>query len=256
MATSSTLSIFVPEVVGGRLTQHESGVTIATSKTEDLTQSRIFPDSGTPISDLTIKGWEPSTGNTRTTFNGDVQNVSFRGNSSDNNVTILGESEDLRLDLGGGNDNLTSSDIGNASISMGMGDDSMTTGDLKDSFVTFGGGNDEAVILGDTISTTLSMGSGDDTLVFGGDFRSSQIDMGEGADEIDFTSMVENAMIELGGDEDLDIIAFNSAADIGSGVVISGAGDGDLLLIGGEEYVFNSDEGLFISSDNDTITFG
>jgi hypothetical protein len=253
MAPSSTLSIFVPEV-GGRVTQDPPGITVTTSRTNDLMQSRIFADSGNPIEDLDIKG--PSSGNTRTTFSGDVENVSFRGNSNDNNVTILGESEDLKLDLGSGNDRLTSSDVEDAFLSMGMGDDTMVTDDLKDSFVSFGGGNDEAVILGDTKSTSFSMGSGDDTLVFGGDVRSVQIDVGEGTDEIFFAGTVENAWIDLGGDEDIDIISFDSSSDFGSGVVISGAGDGDLLLIGGEEYVFNSDEQAFISSDNDTITFG
>jgi hypothetical protein len=253
MAPSSTLSIFVPEV-GDRVTQDPPGVRVATSRTSDLIQSRIFSGSGRTIEDLNIKG--PSTGNTRTTFNGDVENVSYRGNSSDNNVTILGESEDVTLDLGGGNDTLISSGIKDGFVSMGMGDDTMVTDDLKDSFATFSGGNDEAVILGDTRSTSLSMGSGNDTLVFGGDVRSVQIDMGEGADEIAFGGKVQKALIDLGGDEDMDVISFNSASDLRKGVVITGAGDGDVLLIGGEEYAFNSDEQAFISSHNDTITFG
>ena len=43
--------------------------------------------------------------------------------------------------------------------------------------------------------------------------------------------------------------------DIGQGTRIVGAGEGDQLIIGGEEYVYSMDQSAFVNGD-DSITFG
>jgi hypothetical protein len=54
----------------------------------------------------------------------------------------------------------------------------------------------------------------------------------------------------------MDKVIVNSKADLGKGVRITGAGEDDKLIIGGEEYAYKENQQAFISSSNDSITFG
>ena len=196
MASSDTLSIFVPNP-GETITQTTtSGARVLTSLNGDTVNSRIFPNQGRNISDVGIQ--EPSSGDTRTTFSGASRDTSYIGNGDDNTVTFTG----------------------NAS------------------------------------NTTVSTGGGDDTLIFGGKVTGSTFLLGLGADVIDFSARVQNTWIDLGNDTAVDQVFFNTRSDLGVGTQIFGAGDGDLLIIGGEEYTFDDSQTAFISNQGDSITFG
>ncbi|KEF41554.1 MAG: hypothetical protein ER33_10740 [Cyanobium sp. CACIAM 14] len=256
MASSDTLSIFVPGI-GSSITQTTtSGAKVTTVKAGDVLNTRVFPNRGRSIEDVKLK--EPSSGDTRTTFSGDSKNITYTGNADKNTVTFTGDAKNLTVKTGAGNDRLIANDISKSTISLGSGDNTAVTGDLKNSTITSGSGADDITILGKADAAKISTGDGADTLIFGAKVSNSTILLGKGADVVDFSAKIQNTWIDLGNDSDIDKVFFNSKGDIGHGTQIFGAGDGDLLIIGGEEYAFKSsdDGGYFISSHGDSITFG
>lgn len=254
MASSDTLSIFVPSP-GETITQTtESGAKVLTRLNGDTVNSRVFPNDGSSISDVGIK--EPSSGDTRTTFSGASNDTSYIGNGDDNTVTFTGDAENTTIRTGDGDDTLIATDIAKGTISLGNGDNTAITGALENTSFISGSGDDSFTVLDDVDSSRISSGAGDDTLIFGGKVTNSNFFLGRGADILDFSSEVTNTFIDLGNDSDIDMVFFNARSDIGNGTQIFGAGDGDLLIIGGEEYSYDGSEMAFISSSNDSIIFG
>ncbi|WP_216899857.1 hypothetical protein [Synechococcus sp. CCY 9618] len=254
MAPSATLSIFVPEVGETVFQDAGKGAKVFTTNNGTFIQSGIIPGPKGSINNLDIKG--PTSGDTKTTISGKTNDVSYVGNSDANAVNLFGKSTDLTLDLKEGNDQLLSTNVVDGFVSLGEGDNKVISGPVKDSFLTSGSGADEVIILGNTTSTTFATGGGDDTLLFGGAVKNVNIAAGQGADEISFYDKVQKTRIDLGGDSDIDTVFISAKTDLGKGVVITGAGNGDRLVIGGEEYVYNADNSAFISSTNDSVTFG
>ena len=254
MASSDTLSIFVPNP-GETITKTTtSGARVLTSLNGDTVNSRIFPNQGRNISDVGIQ--EPSSGDTRTTFSGASRDTSYIGNGDDNTVTFTGNARNTTVSTGGGDDTLIATDITRGTISLGTGDNTAITGALKDTTMTAGSGADSFTITDKADSVRISAGAGDDTLIFGGKVTGSTFLLGLGADVIDFSARVQNTWIDLGNDTAVDQVFFNTRSDLGVGTQIFGAGDGDLLIIGGEEYTFDDSQTAFISNQDDSITFG
>jgi Ca2+-binding RTX toxin-like protein len=254
MASSDTLSIFVPDP-GTTVTQTtSSGARVLTSQTGDVTNSRVFPNNGRNIHDVSIR--EPASGDTRTVFSGASKDTSYLGNADDNKVVFTGNAKNTTISTGGGDDTLIANDINKGTISLGSGDNSAITGELKNTTFTAGSGADSFIITDKANSVRISAGAGDDTLIFGGKVTDSTVLLGQGADVLDFSARVQNTWIDLGNDANVDQVSFFSKGDIGSGTQIFGAGDGDLLIIGGEEYTFDTSQTAFISTQGDSITFG
>ncbi|MEA5443885.1 hypothetical protein [Cyanobium gracile] len=220
----------------------------------DTLNTRIFPNSGRNINDVGVK--EPSAGDTRTTFGGASKDTSYIGNADDNAVTYTGDAKNAFISTGAGDDTLIASDISKSTISLGNGNNTAITGAVKDTTFTSGTGADSYTILDNANSVKISSGAGDDTLIFGGKVNDGTFLLGRGADVLDFSGKVQNTWVDLGNDFDIDQVYFNAKADIGNGTQIFGAGDGDLLIIGGEEYSYDIDQSSFISSAGDSITFG
>lgn len=254
MASSNTLSIFVPQTGVTTTETTTSGAKVLTSLNSDTVNTRVFPNKGRSIDDVGIK--EPTSGDTRTTFSGASKDTSYIGNGDDNTVTYTGNAKNAFISTGGGDDTLIATDISKGTISLGSGDNTAVTGALKDITLTAGSGADSFTITDKADSVRISTGAGDDTLIFGGKVNGSTVLLGQGADVVDFTAKVSNTWIDLGNDADIDQVAFFSKQDIGSGTQIFGAGDGDLLIIGGEEYSFDYSQTAFISTQGDSITFG
>ncbi len=254
MASSDTLSVFVPNVGESVTEPTSSGARVFTTNTGDSLNSHIFPNMGGAIDDVGIK--VPATGNTRTTFFGGTSaDTSFIGNGDDNSVTFTGNATDAFISTGDGDDSVTAPAISDGIVSLGDGDNSAVTGALDGTSISAGTGDDFIAILDDANSVRVSTSSGNDTLIFGGNVSQSSIFLGKGADVLSFSGSVETTFVDLGNDAKLDQVFFSSKDDIGMGTEIFGAGDGDLLIIGGEEYVFDSDQMSF-TTDDDTITFG
>lgn len=254
MASSDTLSIFVPDP-GTTLTQTtSSGAKVFTSQTADVTNSRVFPNKGRSIDDVGIR--EATSGDTRTTFSGASKDTSYLGNADENTVVFTGNARNTTISTGGGDDTLIATDINRGTISLGSGDNTAITGALKNTSFTAGTGADSFTITDKADSVRISAGAGDDTLIFGGKVTGSTVLLGQGADVLDFSARVQNTWIDLGNDADVDQVSFFSKGDIGSGTQIFGAGDGDLLIIGGEEYTFDTSQTAFISTKGDSMTFG
>lgn len=254
MASSDTLSIFVPDP-GETITQTtSSGARVFTSQTGDVTNSRIFPNKGRSIDDVGIR--ESASGDTRTTFSGASKDTSYLGNADDNTVVFAGDARNTTVSTGAGDDTLIATDINRGTISLGNGDNTAITGALKNTTFTAGSGADSFTITDRADSVRISAGAGDDTLIFGGRVSDSTVLLGQGADVLDFSARVQNTWIDLGNDTAIDQVSFFSKGDIGSGTQIFGAGDGDLLIIGGEEYTFDTSQTAFISNQGDSITFG
>jgi Ca2+-binding RTX toxin-like protein len=254
MASSDTLSIFVPNP--GLTTTHTttSGARVFTSQSGEVTNTRVFPNKGRSIDDVGIK--EPTTGDTRTTFSGPSKDTSYLGNADDNTVIFTGNAKNPSISTGAGDDTLIATDITKGTISLGSGDNTAITGALKNTTMTSGNGADSFTITDKADSVKISTGGGDDTLIFGGKVSDSTVLLGQGADVLDFSARVQNTWIDLGNDKAVDQVFFNAKGDIGNGTQIFGAGDGDLLIIGGEEYSFDTSQTAFISTKGDSISFG
>ncbi len=254
MPSSNTLSVFVPAPGQTDTQMTESGAKVMTTKVAGDLNTTVYPNQEGAIDDVGLK--MPTTGDTRTTFFGDTStDTSFIGNGDDNSVTFTGDATDTFINTGDGDDSVTAAAISNGMISLGDGDNSAVTGALDSTSISAGIGDDFIAILDDANSVRVSTSSGNDTLIFGGNVSQSSIFLGKGADVLSFSGSVETTFVDLGNDAKLDQVFFSSKDDIGMGTEIFGAGDGDLLIIGGEEYVFDSDQMSFIS-DDDTITFG
>jgi hypothetical protein len=231
MASSDTLGIFVP----------------------DLT---ILPNSGNTIENVGISIANPELSPTTTTFAGPSNLTSFIGNEGDNTAVFQGKSRSSFVDLEDGDDTFIASNVGRSSVDLGDGDNTLTAGPVSQAVFTSGSGNDEFTVTGNAKELTIDSGAGDDTLIFGGDVRTSTFLLGDGADSISFAGSVRQTTIDLGGEDgDIDTVSFTSKAAIGDGVVVTGAGDDDVLRIGGDEYEYDSGVGGFVLG-SETITFG
>jgi hypothetical protein len=230
MASSDTLGIFVPEVT-------------------------VFPNSGKTIENvgLSLAGTELSP--TTTTFDGPSNLTSFIGNDGDNTVDFQGKSNFSLVELGEGDDTFIGSNVRRSQVDLGDGDNTLTAGPVSQAVFTSGSGNDEFTVSGLAKELTIDSGAGDDTLIFGGDVRTSTFLLGDGADSISFAGSVRQTTIDLGSDTDIDTVSFTSKAAFADRVVVTGAGDGDLLVIGGDEYVYDSSANGFVMG-SETITFG
>jgi hypothetical protein len=257
MASSDTLSIFVPTASGVTDTRTStSGAQVLTRLNGDTVNTRVFPNSGRNINNVGIR--EPITGeDTRTTFSGPSKDTSYLGNAGDNTVIFTGNARNTSISTGAGDDTLIATDINKGTISLGSGDNTAITGALKATTITSGNGADSLTITAKAESVRISTGGGDDTLIFGGKVSDSTVLLGKGADVVDFSAKVENTWIDLGNDAAIDNVVFNFRGDLGNGTQIFGADDGDLLIIGGEEYKFDTSQTAFISTKSgESITFG
>ncbi len=138
---------------------------------------------------------------------------------------------------------------------MGEGDNTIVAGQVNQATFESGTGDDSFTVTGKAGNLTIDSGAGDDTLIFGGTVGTSTFLLGEGADSASFAGEVRQTTIDLGSDTDIDTVSFNSKADFADRVEITGAGDGDLLVIGGDEYVYEDSVGGFVLG-SETITFG
>jgi hypothetical protein len=230
MASSDTLGIFVP----------------------DLT---ILPNSGNTIENVGISIADPELSPTTTTFAGPSNLTSFIGNEGDNTAVFQGKSRSSFVDFEDGDDTFIASNVGRSSVDLGDGDNTLTAGPVSQAVFTSGSGDDEFTVTGLAKELTIDSGAGDDTLIFGGDVRTSTFLLGDGADSISFAGSVRQTTIDLGSDTDIDTVSFTSKAAFADRVVVTGAGDGDLLVIGGDEYVYDSSANGFVMG-SETITFG
>ena len=96
------------------------------------------------------------------------------------------------------------------------------------------------------------LSSGNDSLLFGSDFVDfgSYINLGSGSDTVVFGSnaLLDGTVIDLGSDNQEDLIRFDSWEDFDSNfdyMTIKGAGDGDILFIGYNEFHYHSDSNSF-----------
>jgi hypothetical protein len=188
-----------------------------------------------------------------------------------NDTVIFGSastSENFFLSTGDGTDvvQLNGTFI-NAGIWLGGDDPSSTAG--RDSLSMASGSITGSTvqsnnILGDTVvfgasssvnTTQFTMGSGADSMVFGGTFYDSSIELGIGADTLTFgtNSVVINSTFDLGNDGVADVIRFlgdsaiSSGDNLGSGIVITGADQFDVLYIGSTQYNYVAADNWWVS---------
>ncbi len=253
MASFDTLGIFVPEV--GDSTQVTTWGTPATVITNSDAETTVLPNVGTTIEDVGISYAAVDSTTTTSTFAGRSNLTSLIGNEGDNAGIFQGKSNNGLVELGDGDDSVFATNIRQSAVDLGDGDNTLVTGQVNGAVFTSGDGDDSFTVTGTAKNLTVDSGAGDDTLIFGGNVSTSTFLLGDGADSISFGGRVRQTTIDLGSDTDVDVISFTSKAAIADGVVVTGAGDGDLLVIGGEEYVYDSDVSGFVG-DSETISFG
>jgi hypothetical protein len=252
MASSDTLSIFVPDPGETIVDTLPSGATVTSTGGEDGSVTSTVTSETTPIQNV---GLAYQTGVTETTFAGASNVTSLIGNSDVNTGIFQGKSNFSFVDLGDGDDTFTGTNVRRSSVDLGEGDNTLTVGQVNQATFTSGSGDDEFTVTGNAKNLTIDSGDGDDTLIFGGTVGTSNFMLGEGADSISFDGLVRQTTIDLGSDSVQDTISFSSMADLGDRITVTGASENDLLVIGGEEYFYDSSVSGFVN-DTETITFG
>lgn len=255
MTVSDTLSIFVPGV--GPVSQETlSGDTVRATNVRGDVTTTISDTSGDGVIDGVALNMPTGANSSTTIFNADSTGIFFTGSGgSEDFVTLNGDVANASILTNGGDDTLISGDVSNSTFNLGQGDNTAITGELDDVNLISGKGADYIGVQGDVDSSQISTNAGDDTLVFGGAVTNSTVNLGAGADYASFAGSIEDTFIDLGGpDGAVDTIALNSRDDIGTGTLISNADDGDLLIIGADEYAYDEVSSTWIS-DDDTINF-
>ncbi|QPN65815.1 hypothetical protein [Synechococcus sp. CBW1006] len=171
-----------------------------------------------------------------TIFDGKTVNSTFNGNDESNTVTFTGKVKDSSVVTGDGNDIIQFDKSVGGDFEAGEGDDTLES----DSKVK---------------NTNIDMGNGDDSLVFGGTVRGASISGGDGADSFEFFGKIKNTTVDLGGnDGSVDTIRISNLDDIKDGFIITGAEEGDLLIIGDQTYNYDPTTDSWTSPD-DTLRF-
>jgi hypothetical protein len=171
-----------------------------------------------------------------TIFEGKTVNSVFNGNNEINTVFFTDKVKDTSVNTGAGNDIIQFEKSVGVDLDAGEGDDIAETGSKVK-------------------NTNIDMGAGNDLLVFGGTVRDANIAGGEGADTFEFFGKIKNTTVDLGGnDGSVDTIKISSFDDIKDGVVITGAEEGDVLIIGDEKYSYDPNTDSW-TSPNDTLVF-
>ena len=189
---------------------------------------------------------------------------------SGNDTIVFGvnsSSDNFALNTGTGADIVQLNGlIANAQISLGSetggakGDSLSMTGSISDSTITSGNTASDVLVFGagsSVYTTSFALGGGNDSLVFGstvlGDSSSSSlISLGGGNNTLTFgsSSNVENYNIDLLSGL-ADTISF--LGDY-SNVVITGAGNSDVLYVGTTQYSYVSANNNWVSA-SDTLSF-
>lgn len=129
-------------------------------------------------------------------------------------------------------------EIEDATLEIGSAED----GGGQDSFTSF---------LRDVEDTHFLGNEADNAVRFFRDVDDSNIELGGGADRVAFFGDVEDTTIDLGEDDgEVDEIFIRRFADVDN-LTITGADDGDLLIIGGQEFTFDFAKGGFVDDDGD-----
>lgn len=185
----------------------------------------------------------------------DAQDLSFL---SETGLTAIG----LTANLGGGDDKLfIGGNIKDFTLKTGKQSDILKTeGTFRNSFANAGSGSDRLVFDSDAqfvaVNSQINMGSGNDTLVFGGNVKNVDIRLGSGSDKVKFEGNINGAKLNLGNDDQIDEVLIAEGSSI-KDLVITGAGDGDLLFIGSTQYNYDSNDKLWENSSDpsDNLNF-
>ncbi|MEB3264403.1 MAG: hypothetical protein VKJ66_08540 [Synechococcus sp.] len=237
-----------------------NGTQVVGTFVPDANQQNVVispPQSGEPLVDVGVQV-NPGV-NSVTTFSASSINSVFSGSELNNQVFFDGDAVNAQVNTGAGNDRVEFNGALGGFVDLGDGTDKIRSqGQFKDVEANFGTGRDRLRALEDVRRSSIDAGEGDDTLVFGGDVRRADLFGGAGADTFTFRGTVRNTNIDLGGtDGGADVIDFrNQTAEQlqSAGIVISGADEGDKLVIGGDEYLYDSQSDGWVSG-TDTLFF-
>jgi len=100
------------------------------------------------------------------------------------------------------------------------------------------------------------MGAGNDKVNINYASTGDNFNLGSGSDQIVFGGAINGTTVNLGGDNVVDIVNLSQGASI-NGLVITGADNSDILLIGTTQYNYNSADNNWINVNdpNDKKTF-
>lgn len=128
-----------------------------------------------------------------------------------------------------------------------------------------GGGQDSSTrFLGEVDDLHFIGNEADNDVRFWRDVSDTYMDLGDGADQVSFRGDIDFTFIDLGGpDGAIDEISISDDSVV-QDLIITGADQGDVLNVGGDEYTFDStinggfggfvdDEGNIL--DDDEITY-
>jgi hypothetical protein len=153
------------------------------------------------------------------------------GNTKIQNLTLQGE-------------NAVSSGL-NVSI---QGVNDATTPSISSSNLNFGTTND-VLVIGSSSANTVNMGSGNDRLSVNFASSSDTFNTGSGSDSVVFGGNVTNTSVNLGSDAMSDVVRLAQGASI-TGLVITGAGTGDVLFIGTTQYNYTTGDNTWTNIGN------
>ena len=202
------------------------------------------------------------------------------GNVATNSEFDLGAGIDKITFAGGVGNIIVNSGIGDDAVQV--------SGNTTSSNFLLGEGNDQISFVGSVTSATVDGGAGKDTMIFSGAVSNSNINGGAGADTITFSKAVTGGTVSGGADNDAirfnstvgatsielgagkDLLIFGGAINAGTnvnlgmdgaidtiqiargvsytGLKITGANTGDILVIGSSTYTFTQNSGEWINA--------
>ena len=142
--------------------------------------------------------------------------------------------------------------IGDNSVASGLnvrllGVDDATTPSVTTSNLNFGDVvKNDTLLIGSSALNTANMGAGNDKVNINFASTGDNFNLGSGSDQIVFGGAINGTTVDLGGDNVRDTVNLSQGASI-NGLVITGADNSDVLLIGTTQYNYNSADNNWIN---------
>ena len=197
-------------------------------------------------------------GKDRLTINGGVSNINVDAGSGADTIEARANTSGSTFLMGSDNDFITfSRDVANSSVTGGSGNDSMTFGGIVSGTTLVGDAGKDVFTFSRAVSNSdVNSGDDNDTIRFNNSVGSTQISTGAGKDLLVFGGTINaGTQVNLGGqDNAIDTIQIASGVTYG-GLKITGASQGDILIIGSTKYTYNPLADKWTNPSKSPLTF-
>ena len=211
--------------------------------------------SGTVVSNSTFS---LGSGSDKFTVNGGASNVTVDAGVGADNIEVKGNTSGSTFLAGNDNDNLIfRGNVTNSTVIGGAGNDSFTFRESVNGSTIIGDSGRDSITFSNAVTNSgINSGDDNDTIRFNSSVNTTNIATGSGKDLLIFGGTI-NAVtnVNLGGqDGAIDTIEIARGVAYG-GLKITGASQGDILIIGSTKYTYNPLSDKWINPSKSPLTF-